>query len=172
MRIPCLCLNRRHFDYSCCSCSEHQFHFSLLVLPLCFLSGPLGIPRVIISTSDQRQVHQLLERGQYWLWEQLESDNISIQHITRKVGDFHREACDLALNDVFLVIKSRLRGEFLAGFLREAEDLILNTPATSSSSTSGEHLSTTNDGEPAPHQAEPQHRALPGLGSVAGNNNA
>ena len=83
--------------------------------------------------------------------ELLESEKKSIQYIIRKIEDFHRETSDLALNDLFLVIKSRLRGEFLAGFLREAEDIIFNIPAISSSSLSDEHLDINNDGEPAPH---------------------
>ena len=71
-----------------------------------------------INTADQRQVHHLLERGKHWLWEQLCSESKTIQQILRRGSDFHREVRDLPINDLFLVITSRVRGEFLAGFLK------------------------------------------------------
>ena len=67
------------------------------------------------NTADQRQVHHLFERGTHWLWEQLCFESKTIQQILRRVSDFHR---DLPINDLFLVITSRVRGEFLAGFLK------------------------------------------------------
>ena len=153
MRISCLCLNRRHFAYSWCTCIGTSVPFSLLVL-LCALSSWDIWPHLTIDPADQRQVHHLLKRGKHWLWEQLRSENKTIQQIVRRIGDFHREVRDLAINNLFLVIKSRLRGEFLAGFLREAKDIILGTPPTSprassssSSSTSSSSTSTcSNDG--------------------------
>ena len=106
-------------------------------------------------------MHQLLERGQHWLWEQLDSENKTTQQIARRVGDFHTAVASLALNDLFLAIKARLRGEFLAGFLRDAEDIILKkdlteeveepaAAATSTSSSSSTSSSTSSDGEPTP----------------------
>ena len=121
-------------------------------------------------------MHQLLERGQHWLWEQLESENKTGHQITRRVGDFHTAVAGQAINDLFLSIKVRLRGEFLAGFLRDAEDIILKkdlteeveaprsaaaaTPTSSSSSTSS---STSSDGEPISGAAQHEHRVGPGV---------
>ena len=112
-------------------------------------------------------MHQLLERGQHWLWEQLESENKTGHQITRRVGDFHTAVANLAINDLFLAIKARLRGEFLAGFLRDAEDIILKkdlaeeveeprsaAAATSTSSSSSTSSSTSSDGEPTPSGAQ------------------
>ena len=71
-------------------------------------------------------MHQLLlERGLHWLWEQLESKNKTGHLITRRVGDFHTAVAGLAINDLFLSIKTCLEGEFLAGLLRNAKDIIL-----------------------------------------------
>ena len=114
-------------------------------------------------------MHQLLDRGQHWLWEQLESENKTGHQITRRVGDFHTAVAGLAINDLFVSIKARLRGEFLAGFLRDAEDIMLKkdlaieveeprsaaaTPSSSSSSSSTSS-STSSDGESAPCGAQP-----------------
>ena len=112
-------------------------------------------------------MHQLLERGQHWLWEQLESENKTGHQINRRVGDFHTAVAGLAINDLFLSIKTRLRGEFLAGFLRDAEDIILKkdlteeveaprsaAAATSTSSSSSTSSSASSDGEPTPGGAQ------------------
>ena len=140
----------------CCHCCL------LLVLLLCFFTSG------IIDSADRQQVHQLLDRGQYWLWEQLESENKTGHQITRRVGDFHTEVAGLAINDLFLAIKSRLRGEFLAGFLKDAANIILNTEpareveeprsaagASSSSSSSSTSSSSSGDGESAPSGTQP-----------------
>ena len=102
--------DRRHFGYSWYTCVGTSVPFSLVLHLSCWDFVVL----LAINTADQRQVHHLLERGKHWLWEQLRSENKTIQQIPRRVGDFHREVRDLPINDLFLVMKSRLRGEFLA----------------------------------------------------------
>ena len=102
---------------------------SQTVLPLlsALCAASVFLPLGIIDSVDRQQVHQLLDRGQYWLWEQLESENKTGRQITRRVGDFHTEVAGLPINDLFQSIKSLLRGEFLAGFLKDAANIILNT---------------------------------------------
>ena len=137
--------DRRHFGYSWYTCVGTSVPFSLVL----HLSYWDFVVLLAINTADQRQVHHLLERGKHWLWEQLRSENKTIQQILRRVGDFHREVRD-PINDLFLVIKSRLRGGFLAGFLREAKDIIVGSPpnsprsSTSSSSSSTSSSSTSS----------------------------
>ena len=119
----------------------------------------------IIDSADRQQVHQLLDRSQYWLREQLESENKTGHQITRRVGDFHTEVAGLAINDLFVVTKARLRGEFLAGFLKDAADIILKTDpareveeprsAAGTSSSSSTSSSTSSDGESAPRGTQP-----------------
>ena len=146
------------------------------VLPL---SSALGLLLCIfasgtIDSADRQQVHQLLDRGQYWLWEQLESENKTGRQITRRVGDFHTEVSALAINDLFVAIKARLKGEFLAGFLKDAANIILKTDpareveeprsAAGASSSSSTSSSSSSDGEPASRGTQPGHRGVPQLG--------
>ena len=58
MRIPCLCLSRRHFGYSWCPCVGTSVPFLIVGAAIVLLDIWF-----IISVSDQQQVHHLLERG-------------------------------------------------------------------------------------------------------------
>ena len=157
--------SRKHRDLKAgAPASNTEFCLSCAAIWFCFLGSSGSVFFGIITPADRQQVRQLLDRGQYWLWEQLESENKTGHQITRRVGDFHTEVSGLAINDLFLAIKSRLRGEFLAGFLKDANNIIVKpTPAreveeprsaAGASSSSSTSSSSSSDGEPAPRGAQ------------------
>ena len=91
------------------------------------------------TASDQQQAHR-----KHWLWNQLRSENRTPSAIIRRVGVFHQELHHLAINDVFVAIKPRLRGEFLAGFVKDAEGILLGSPPGSPSSSSNSSSATSS----------------------------
>ena len=92
---------------------------------------------------------------------------------------FTRKLLDFPLTTSFSPSSLASRGEFLAGFLKDAANIILNTePAreveeprsaagsSSSSSSSSTSSSSSSDGEPAPSGTQPRPRVLPQLGGA------
>ena len=98
--------------------------FSSAAVVLCGLS----VAPTTADAVDRQQAHQILERGKHWFWNQLALEGRSNSVILRHAHSFHQEVHLLALNDLFIAIQQRLRGEFLSGFLKEAENIITRSP--------------------------------------------
>ena len=79
----------------------------------------------------------------------------SLSAILRRGGVFHQELHALALNDLFVATKSCLRDEFLAGYIKDAQGIIVGTPPRSpaSSSTSLSYTSSSFSTAPDPQRA-------------------